>query len=261
MAGTGVYVYGFVRTSDAPDLGCIGLMHEGAPARVYAVSAGPVAGMVSDYGARGRVMALRKNLDPHERVIRETMQRTTILPAAFGHVARDVQQVAAMLRRHGAGLLGEIVRLDAKVEMSVRVAWDVENIFSHLVDRHPELATLRDRIFAGGRQVDAHDKIELGRQFEERREARRADVVDRVVNALRPLAADVHVSRVHGEKAAADLAFLVKRDDTQAFRNRVVEIAADWPSEYAFQCSGPWAPFNFVHLEIDGSHVSHRGAA
>ena len=261
MAATGAYVYGFVRTADAPDLGCIGLIHEGAPGRVYAVSAGPVAAMVSNYDGRGRVLPLRRNLDPHERVIRETLRHTTILPAAFGHVARDTPQVAAMLRRHAAALEGELARLDGKVEMAVRVAWDVDNIFSHLVERHPDLAVLRDRIFAGGRQVDVNAKIELGRLFEERREAGRADVVQRVVEALRPHAADLHVSRVHGEKAAADLAFLIGRNQTQEFRDRVLAIAGDWPSDYAFQCSGPWAPFNFVRLDIESGRAERRGAA
>jgi hypothetical protein len=261
MANMGLYVYGFVRTAEAPDLGPIGLIHDGSPARVHAISVGPVAAVVSNFDARGRVTPLRRNLDPHERVIREAMRCTTILPAAFGHVARDAQQVATLLRRHGPALLRELGRLEAKVEMSVRVAWDVENIFSHLVDRHPELAELRDRIFTKGRQADANDKIELGRLFEERREAGRADVVQRVVDSLRPLASDVHVSRVHGEKAAADVAFLIARDDMQSFRDRVIEIAADWPSEYAFQCSGPWAPFNFVQIDLENGHVDRRGAA
>ena len=189
------------------------------------------------------------------------MEHTTILPAAFGHVARDVQQVTAMLRRHGAALLRELTRLDRRVEMTVRVAWDVQNIFSHLVGKHPELAVLRDRIFAGGRQVDANDKIELGRLFEERREARRAEVVQRVIESLQPLTAGAHVSRVNGDKAAADLAFLVARADVEAFRDRVTEIAADWPSEYAFQCSGPWAPFNFTQMDFANSEADRRGAA
>jgi hypothetical protein len=261
MASTGLYIYGFVRTADAPDLGPIGLIYEGSPARVYTVSAGPVAAVVSNFDARGRVTPLRRNLDPHERVIREAMRITTILPAAFGHVARDAQQVATMLRRHGPSLTRELVRLAAKVEMSVRVAWDVENIFSHLVDQHPELAELRDRIFANGKQANSNDKIELGRLFEERREAGRADVVQRVVDSLRPIAVDVHVSRVHGEKAAADVAFLVARDDMQAFRQRVLDIASDWPAEYAFQCSGPWAPFNFVQIDLENGRVGERGAA
>ena len=261
MTSNGVYVYGFVRAAHAPDLGCIGLAHDGAPGRVYAIAAGPVAGLVSDYDGRGRVMPLRRNMDPHERVIREALQHTTILPAAFGHVARDPRQVTSLLRRHGPALSRELLRLDAKVEMSVRVVWDVENIFKHLVDRHPELAELRDRIFAGGRQVDANDKIELGRLFEERRETGRNDVVKRIVETLRPHAADVHVTRAYGEKSAADLAFLVGRDQTQAFRDRVLETASDWPSEFAFHCSGPWAPFNFVQLEIDAERADRRGAA
>jgi hypothetical protein len=260
MANTGVYVYGFVRSAEAPDLGCIGLDHSGAPARVYAVAAGNVASMVSDYDARGRVMPLRRNLDPHDRVIRETLQHTTILPATFGHVARNAQQVAAMLRRHSDAIAGELSRLDAKIEMAVRVSWDVENIFKYMVDRHPVLAELRDRIFVNG-QANHEDKLELGRLFEVERDAARTGVVQHLSDWLRPETLDVHVGRIDGDKTAANLAFLVARRSVQTFRDRVQELAAVWPAEYVFQCSGPWAPFNFVHLEIEDDARERRGAA
>lgn len=261
MAREGVYVYGFVGAADAPDLGCIGLEHAGAPARVYAIHEGRVAAVVSDHDARGRVMPIRRNLDRHDRVIRETLQRTTILPATFGHVARDARQVAATLRRHAASIVRELDRLHAKVEMAVRVTWDVDNIFKYLVDAHPVLAELRDRIFVAGRPARQDDKIELGRLYEERLDAERTGVADRLVSALLPGAADARVSRVTAEKMAADVAFLVPRDGADAFRERVRDAAAEWPGEYAFQCSGPWAPFNFVQLEIEGGDADRRGAA
>ena len=75
MAREGVYVYGFVRAAEAPDLGRIGLEHAGAPARVYAIQEGRIAAVVSDHDARGRVMPIRRNLDRHDRAIREALQR------------------------------------------------------------------------------------------------------------------------------------------------------------------------------------------
>ena len=133
--------------------------------------------------------------------------------------------------------------------MAVRVTWDVDNIFKYLVDAHPVLAELRDRIFVGGRPADQDDKIELGRLYEERLEAERTGVAERLVSALLPGAADAHVSRATGEKMAADVAFLVPRDGADAFRERVREAASAWPGEYAFSAAA-LAPFNFVELDI-----------
>jgi hypothetical protein len=260
MANTGVYVYGFVRSAEAPDLGCIGLEHGGAPARVYAVAAGDVASIVSDYDARSRVMPLRRNLDPHDRVIRETLRHTTILPATFGHVAKNAQQVTVMLRRHRESIAAELSRLDAKIEMAVRVTWDVENIFKYMVDRHPVLAELRDRIFLNG-HANHDDKLELGRLFEVERDAARASVVQHLSDWLRPESLDVHVGRADGDTTAANLAFLVARGNVQAFRDRVQDLANVWPAEYVVQSSGPWAPFNFVRLEMDDDVRERRGAA
>ena len=40
------------------------------------------------------------------------------------------------------------------------------------------------------------------------------------------------------------------RDAQQGFEDRVGEMAALWPREYVFQCTGPWAPFNFVEAQL-----------
>ena len=80
MPTTGRYLYGLIRTAKDRDFGCIGLEHEGKPARVYTARVDSVAAVVSEYGAREKVLPLRRNLDPHHRVIREVMKAATIAP-------------------------------------------------------------------------------------------------------------------------------------------------------------------------------------
>jgi hypothetical protein len=34
--------------------------------------------------------------------------------------------------------------------------------------------------------------------------------------------------------------------------HRVAAVAAAWPPDVVFECSGPWAPSHFVVLELQG---------
>jgi hypothetical protein len=253
MPSTGRYVYGLVRAADVPELGEIGLEHAGAPGRVYALHAEGIAALVSEYDAKKKIAPLRRNLEPHDRVIREALAQTTIIPMTFGHVARSEREIERMLRRHADTIVGELDRLDDLVEMSVRVKWDVDNIFKYIIDMDPLIASLRDRIFAAVAPPTYDEKLELGRLFEERLETRRADVTTRLVASLAPHARDISIGRVRSETAIADLTFLVPRQGVDNFGQRVRDAAADWPSEYTFESSGPWAPFHFVQLRLDGA--------
>src|SRR5262249_10047439 len=133
MSSNSLYVYGFVRASEAPELGEAGLAHEGKPARVYAVRSGKVAAMVSAYDANRRVLPLRRNLEPHRRVVAELARVTTVVPMAFGHVAQGESELKSLLAPNVGAISAELDRLEGKVEMGVRVQWDVQNIFKYFV--------------------------------------------------------------------------------------------------------------------------------
>lgn len=247
---TGLYLYGFIRADEDIDLGAIGLEHEGAPARVRALKEGDVAALVSDKDAKEKVLPLRKNLAPHNLVIRETMARTTIIPMAFGHVARSEEDVLRALRRNKAAIHAELDRLWHKVEMGLKVKWDVDNIFQHLLGLDPELAAFRDKVFGRASAASQAEKIELGRMFEERLSQEREREVERVTEALRADVAELKVNPPKGEKMVMDLAFLIDRDGAKTFEDKICKIAAAYPAQYIFDYSGPWAPFDFVELDF-----------
>jgi hypothetical protein len=139
--------------------------------------------------------------------------------------------------------------------MGLRVVWDVENIFEYLVGRDPELAAYRDRLFGRSSAPSQGERIELGRMFEERRGRERDEHTERVVEILSSCAAEVKVNPPKSEKVVMELAFLVDREEVKAFEERVCEAAAAFPAEYTFDYSGPWAPFNFVELDLETNDV------
>jgi hypothetical protein len=263
-SSTGRYLYGLLRATEPRDFGCIGLPHEGTPGRVYTVCVDSIAAVVSDYAfalspraaklaGRDKVLPLRRNLEPHHRVIREVMKTQTIVPMTFGHVARSEQEVQRTLHRSRDSIRGELDRVDGKVEMTLRVKWDVDSIFEYLVGVDPELAAFRDEVF-GRSSAPAHaDKIELGRMFEERLTREREQDTERILHAFRSHEGEVKVNPPKHETTVMDLAFLVERDALQGFEERVLEVARTFPAQYVFDFSGPWAPFNFVELDLHGA--------
>ncbi len=250
MKSQGLYVYGLVRASGAPDLGEVGLDDKGRPARVRALKVGAVAAVVSAYDPDRRVLPLRRNLEPHHRVIHELADVSTVVPMTFGHVARSQSEVTSVLRRNVDAILAELDRLEGRIEMELKIQWDVPNIFKHIVDGDSGLAAFRDHVFREGTAPGQADKIELGRRFEERLRAERASLAERALRALTAAVVDARTNAPASEEGVADLAFLVDRRTRGRFEEQVGKLAAAWPSEYVFRCSGPWAPFNFVELRL-----------
>lgn len=246
----GCYIYGLIRTAEDKDFGLIGLEHGGEPGRVRTVRVGSVAAVVSDYPVNGKVLPLRKNLDPHHKVIREVMKDATIVPMTFGHVAKSEDEVERTLRRNRDNIRTELDRVDGKVEMNLKVYWDVDNIFEYFIEADEELAALRDQIFGRSHAPSQSEKIELGQKFEQCLEKEREELTEQVVEAFRPCTSEVTVNPPKNEKCVMDVAFLVERDRLKDFEERVNQVAGTFPAHFLFDYGGPWAPFNFTELDL-----------
>lgn len=245
-----VYVYGFVRSNLDLDLGSIGIGEEGAPARVYTLSAGRVAALVSAQRDPSPPLPSRRDLVAHHRVIALAMEAGTILPLAFGQVARNEREVLRHLRAQERFVFAELDRLNGKVQMRLRVCWQVDDLYQSIVDADPKLAELRDRIFGSPDPPTFDERVDLGRRFEACLDAKREMLVESLLSGL-PVTEPPKALSVRSLESIADLMFLIERSERGAFEESVGHLAAAWPSEFAFRLTGPWAPFNFVELRSD----------
>jgi hypothetical protein len=251
MSTNGRYLYGLVRAAEEIDLGCIGLEIDGSPARVHTLCIDSLAAVVmSEYPSRQKVLPLRKNLEPHHKVIREIMKTKTIVPMTFGHVAKNEEEIAKTLRRNRDDIRVQLDRVDGKVEMGLKVKWDVDSIFEYFVGLDPELAAYRDQVFGRSSAPSQDEKIELGHMFEERLAKEREDQSDRVMEVFRPFCGDIKANPPKNEKVVMDLAFLVDRNSLKSFEEQVYQVAGTFSAQYIFDYNGPWAPFNFVELDL-----------
>lgn len=244
--GSGRYLYAITGAGERPGGGDTGING----AAVYAISQGPVAAVVSDITHK-RLRPERQNLMAHHAVINRLLADTTILPVAFGTIADSRQALREILKENSDVFVEQLDRVRGKVEMGLRVTWDVPNIFQYIVNCHPELAALRDSVMGKQRGPSREDKIELGRRFDHLLIQERERHTEAVLEALARHCVDIRQNQPREEREVMHLACLVDRDAQKNFEDGVYEAAKLFDNHFVFDFNGPWAPHRFVQVALE----------
>lgn len=218
--------------------------------KVYSIPVGRVAAVVSDLPSE-KIRPERSRLAAHQEVLKKLMAEATPLPMSFGIVADSPEAVRKMLSRNQQALLEQLRRVAGKVEMGLRVAWDVPNIFEYFVDTHPELKLVRDRLLGGHREPTQEQKIEVGRMFDRLLNEDREAYADKVDGILAPHCSEIERNKCRNEREVMNLACLVERAAMPQFESDVFEAAQQFDNNFAFDYNGPWAPHNFVEIDLE----------
>ena len=243
---SGRYLYAVIETTKDVDLGPIGI--DGGV--VYVVSDGRVAAVVSDL-ANEKLRPERRRLAAHHEVLKRLMATETVLPLAFGIVADGPDAIRRILKKNQEAFVEQLQRFAGKVEMGLRVCWDVPNIFEFFVNNHIDLRQFRDRIFRAGREPSQEEKIDLGRTFDRALMEDREKHTERVVGVLDPLCAEIKENKPRNEREVMNLACLIGRDGKKEFEQGVFAAAKFFDHHYAFDFNGPWPPHNFVDVTLE----------
>jgi hypothetical protein len=217
---------------------------------VYTITEGGLAAVVSGV-AGSRIRPQRANLAAHQAVLKCLMADTTPLPIAFGTIAASPKAIGRILVRNQRAFQEQLQRVAGKVEMGLRVAWDVPNIFEYFVNTHAELRLARDRLVGARHEFTQEEKIELGRMFDRLLNDDREDHTRKVERVLAPLCVEFKSNQCRNEHEVINLACLVGRDAQEAFSAGVFAAAKLFDNNFAFDYSGPWAPHNFVELDLE----------
>jgi hypothetical protein len=220
---------------------------DGGP--VYSVRNGRVAAVVSDC-ARQKLRPERAHLAAHKEVLKRLMLDSTVLPMAFGTIADDINAVRRLLALNEEVFLEQLERVAGKVEMGLRVKWGVPNIFEYFIDIHPELRAARDRLLGNQREARQEDRIELGQLFDRILNDDREAHSEKLEEALAPCCAEIKRSSLRNVNEVANLNCLVGRNDQKQLEEAVFQAASLFDNNYAFDLNGPWAPHNFMEMDL-----------
>jgi hypothetical protein len=240
------YIYAIVASDEPRTYPALGI--EGRD--VYTITDGRVAAVVSGLTSV-KIRPERANLRAHQAVLKRLIEDTTPLPMAFGTIADSPQAIHRILVRNRRVFDQQLTRVAGKVEMGLRVTLDVPNIFEYFVNTHTELRLARDRLMSARHEFSQEEKIELGRMFDRLLNEDREDHTSKMERVLAPLCVEFKANLCRNEKEVLNLACLVKRDAQEAFSAGVFAAANLFDNNFSFDYSGPWAPHNFVEIDLE----------
>lgn len=243
----GKYVYCIVESKEKRSFGPIGIGERRD--EVYTVHYVDLAAVVSNTPLMV-YDPTRENVFTHEQVNETVMREFTVLPMAFGALFRTEQDIIELMRGTSDALHDVFTKMEGKVEFGLKVNWDRERVIAEIENQNEEIHNLKAQITSRGTGSTYFARMQLGRLVEGALSDQADAYVREVYAELRDVAVASRANKPIGDKMIMNAAFLVERHRESEFDVKVKEIAAKYEGKLSFKYSGPWPPYNFVHIRL-----------
>jgi hypothetical protein len=244
-ASRGKYVYCIIEAPDLLRFGPIGI--GGDPSEVYTVHYKKLAAVVSD--APLEVLdSTRENVLAHERVNETVMREHTVIPMSFGTIFKTREDIVELLRS-AAEAFGDVLnKMQNKLEFGLKVLWDRDQAVREVEADDEDISRLKKEI-SGQKGPTYFARMQYGRLVDAALQTRSERYVADVLDQLRDVSVASRINKPIGDKMIMNAAFLISRDQEQAFDIKVKSIASRF-DKLTFKYTGPWPPYNFVNIRL-----------
>jgi hypothetical protein len=241
----GRYVYCIIRATSAMRFGAIGIDDDSPD--VYTVNFRDMAAVVSDVPITP-IDSTRENVLAHERVNETVMRDHTVIPMSFGTIFKTREDILELLRSAYEAFSDVLSKMQNKLEFGLKVLWDRDEIIKQIEQEEEGIHRLKTEI-ASQKGSTYFARMQYGRLIDNALQQRSERYVVEFLQHLRDVSVASRVNRTIGDKMIMNVAFLVQRDQEQAFDRRIKEIAARF-NTLTFRYTGPWPPYNFVNIRL-----------
>jgi hypothetical protein len=244
-ASRGKYVYCIIEAAEPLRFGPVGIGAD--PSEVYTVHFKNLGAVVSD--APLEVLdSTRENVLAHERVNETVMREHTVIPMSFGTVFKTREDIIELLRS-AAEAFGDVLnKMQNKLEFGLKVLWDRDQAVREVESEDEDISRLKKEI-SGQKGPTYFARMQYGRLVDAALHARSERYVAVVLDELRDVSVASRINKPIGDKMIMNAAFLISRDQEQAFDGKVKSIASRF-DKLTFKYTGPWPPYNFVNIRL-----------
>jgi len=241
----GKYVYCIIEAAEPLRFGSVGIGAD--PSEVYTVHYKNLGAVVSD--APLEVLdSTRENVLAHERVNETVMREHTVIPMSFGTVFKTREDIIELLRS-AAEAFGDVLnKMQNKLEFGLKVLWDRDQAVREVEAEDEDISRLKKEI-SGQKGPTYFARMQYGRLVDAALHSRSERYVAVVLDDLRDVSVASRINKPIGDKMIMNAAFLISRDQEQAFDAKVKAIASRF-DKLTFKYTGPWPPYNFVNIRL-----------
>ena len=192
----------------------------------------------------------RENVFAHEQVNEAVMREFTVLPMAFGALFRTDDDIIELIRGTYDALRDVLAKMEGKVEFGLKVNWDRDKVTAELEQTNDEIRHLKEQITSRTTGSTYFARMQLGRLIETALTDQADAYIREVYSQLRDTAVASRANKPIGDRMIMNAAFLIERDRESEFDQKVKEIASKYEDKLSFRYTGPWPPYNFVHIRL-----------
>jgi hypothetical protein len=244
-AGRVHYVYCIIRSTRPLRFGAIG-MDEQWP-DVYTVNYQDLGAIASDVPA-APIDSTRENILAHERVNESVMREHTVIPMSFRTIFKTHEDIVELLRSAYDAFSDVLTKMEDKLEFGLKVLWDRNEIVRLIEQEDEDIHKLKLEI-SSQKGSTYFARMQYGRMIDDALQQRSERYVSEFLQRLRDVSVAFRVNRVIGDKMIMNAAFLVQREQEDAFDRRIKQIASTF-DKLTFKYTGPWPPYNFVNIRL-----------
>ena len=113
-----------------------------------------------------------------------------------------------------------------------------------------EIRHLKEQITSRTTGSTYFARMQLGRLIETALTDQADAYIREIYSHLRDVAVASRANKPIGDRMIMNAAFLIERDGEAEFDQKVKDIASKYEGKLSFKYSGPWPPYNFVHIRL-----------
>ena len=247
---TGKYIYGII--SPALDDNAVAGME--CPG-IHAANCGEFSAVMEnsdivDYKNMDR-SSLTTRLLKHQKVIESLMgMGCTVIPMKLGTVARNKQEVVAILEKSSSLLKGIMGKISGKIEIDIIARWNSFPAVIKLVSEEAEIKEFKEKLMDSSAQITVEDQKKAGLMVMQALERRRDAYSQRIRDALVPASHGIKINDPTEEQIVFNSAFLIDKREQELFDAEVEKINSEFNGELNFKYVGPLPCYSFYTIEV-----------
>lgn len=192
------------------------------------------------------MLATRKNLLAHEKVIEMVMKHYTILPFSFGTILNNFSEMDDFIEEHVHDFSHKLESIRGKIELNLKGIWnDMQPVYENILETHENISQLKI-LLEESNSVSQNDKVALGKLVEAALISEKESKQKFILSILSPYYINYKLNKTTGDNMFCNIAFLVAKEKEEDFDRKLNELDNQIGKHITWKYVGPIAPYNFI---------------
>ncbi|MBS3819578.1 GvpL/GvpF family gas vesicle protein [bacterium] len=250
------YFFGIIKNHSPRKLGSIKDKKLG---RVYSIPYRDIRGVVGhypdsrfDWGTREEVA---KKLVRHQTIIEKVMKDFAIIPIKFGTLLGDEEEVKKVLQKGYKEFKESLEKFKKKIELDLAVSWeDFNSEVKKVVNENEKIRRFKEEIAEKQKTKDVfQEKVKIGSLIKEVMDQKKQALQEEITGFIsqKIKVEDRKEHELMNDNMILNCAFLLDRDEEEAFEKVLNELNTRYKDSLKFRCVGPLPLYSFSTFQID----------